>query len=68
MDAGADLSLLSEEFYSSLPNPPKLKQGLKLRLIQIIGAVKVIGYLTIPVFLKDSTNTTIKFLAETYVV
>jgi hypothetical protein len=54
MDAGADLSLISEEFYLKLEERPKLKQGLKLHLIHLTGNAKVIGYVNVPIYLDDN--------------
>ena len=38
LDSSADMTLISEELYSSMKNPPQLRQGMKLKLYQLMDS------------------------------
>ncbi|KZT30106.1 hypothetical protein NEOLEDRAFT_1126933 [Neolentinus lepideus HHB14362 ss-1] len=43
LDSGADLSLMSEEHYNSLPQRPHLRQGLRMKLVHLTGNARIDG-------------------------
>ncbi|KAF9035056.1 hypothetical protein BDZ89DRAFT_1090977 [Hymenopellis radicata] len=61
LDSGADITLLSEEYCLKHGEFPKPRLGMKLRLYQLTGDAKVLGYVRIPL-------TTLCFSTEAYVV
>lgn len=69
LDSGTDVSLISEEVYSSLRNPPHLRQGLKLKLYQLTDAnTNLKGYVGIPVFMTTLKREVLEIMLEAYVV
>lgn len=36
---------MSEEYYNSLEEPPKIKEGLRMKLYHLTGHAKVLGYI-----------------------
>ncbi|KAF8194492.1 hypothetical protein K438DRAFT_1969101 [Mycena galopus ATCC 62051] len=44
LDSGADITLMSEEFFNSIPSLPKPREGLRMRLYALTGKAKVLGY------------------------
>jgi hypothetical protein len=47
LDSGADITLISEDCYKRLCNPPKLRQGMKLKLWALTNNVCIIGYINL---------------------
>ncbi|KZS94732.1 hypothetical protein SISNIDRAFT_409219, partial [Sistotremastrum niveocremeum HHB9708] len=69
LDSGADLSLMSEDYYRSLPSPPPLKRGFKLKLLQLTSSeTRVLGYVNTKVYLLNSLHQRISLDVEAYVV
>ncbi|KZS87040.1 hypothetical protein SISNIDRAFT_420118, partial [Sistotremastrum niveocremeum HHB9708] len=68
-DSGADLSLISEGYYRSLPTPPPLKKGFKLKLLQLTSSeTRVLGYVNTKIYLVNSQGQRISLDVEAYVV
>ncbi|KAK0438199.1 hypothetical protein EV421DRAFT_1906739 [Armillaria borealis] len=68
-DSCADISLISEDFYNSLLNPPPLCQGEKLRLWQLTDGDNTIkGFVHITVLFYSEHNRLIETTVEAYVV
>lgn len=45
LDSGADITLMSEDYYNSVQGLPKLKEGLRMKLYHLTGHAKVLGYI-----------------------
>ncbi|GJE91113.1 hypothetical protein PsYK624_072620 [Phanerochaete sordida] len=69
LDSGADVSLVSSEFYHSLPQRPRLKKGERLKLWQLLDkSAQIDGYITLNLFVRALDGTEIKLQCEAYVV
>ncbi|KAI0749011.1 hypothetical protein BC629DRAFT_1444896 [Irpex lacteus] len=69
LDSGADITLLSAEYYRSLAKPPKLRQGRKMQLWQLTDqAAQIEGYVELPLFVTTQSGETLGLHAEAYVV
>ncbi|KAK7440822.1 hypothetical protein VKT23_016900 [Stygiomarasmius scandens] len=68
LDSGADITLMSEELWKSMPELGKPKQGLRLRLYQLTSEAKALGYVTFPMFMETEEENIVKFEVEAYVV
>ncbi|KAJ3473292.1 hypothetical protein NLI96_g13061 [Meripilus lineatus] len=69
LDSCADISLISEEMYLRLRNPPKLRKGLKFSLWQLTNKdCSMKGYVKLPIFVTTEAGETIGMEAEAYVV
>lgn len=69
LDSGADISLVSAEFYASLHKRPKLRKGRRMELWQLTDkAAKIDGYIELPLYIETDTGETLGLLAEAYVV
>lgn len=68
LDSGADITLMSEEFYKSIPGLPKIKEGLRMKLYHLTGNASVLGYTRTNLFATAIDGTVISFELEAYVV
>ncbi|KAF8164338.1 hypothetical protein BJ912DRAFT_1068412 [Pholiota molesta] len=68
LDSGADITLISEDFYNSLTDVPELKEGLRMKLYHLTGHAKVLGYTRTTLFAPATDNTIVSFEMEAYVV
>ncbi|KAF9046788.1 hypothetical protein BDZ89DRAFT_942022, partial [Hymenopellis radicata] len=68
LDSGADITLISEDFCLENGHFPKPKDGLKLKLYQLTGDAKVLGYIRVPMYVKSIGDETLCFSVEAYVV
>ncbi|KAF8212543.1 hypothetical protein K438DRAFT_1566862 [Mycena galopus ATCC 62051] len=69
LDTCADITLISEEFYHSLPKCPPIQEGIHIRLIQLMQEESGIqGFVTIPLFVRTEEGDEIETEAEAYVV
>lgn len=69
LDSGADISLISAEYYSKLKKPPKLRKGRRMDLWQLTSkATKIDGYVELPLFIETESGEKVGLTAETYVV
>jgi hypothetical protein len=50
IDSGSDITLISRKALEALTNPPKLKAGNDVRLIQVTGRSSISGYVNIDLF------------------
>ena len=51
LDSGADITLMSEDFWSSIPGLLKPKDGLRMKLYHLTGSTKVLGYIHTTLFM-----------------
>ncbi|KAA1478213.1 hypothetical protein DENSPDRAFT_742154, partial [Dentipellis sp. KUC8613] len=69
LDSCADISLISEQCYLSLSNRPPLRQGMKLKLLQLTSKeTRLKGYVQLPVFVLSKDGQLLELEAELYVV
>nr|GAT42354.1 predicted protein [Mycena chlorophos] len=68
LDSGADITLMSEEFWASLPDRPKPREGAQMRLYHLTGVAKILGYVRTKLFMTDVNGQVISFELEAYVV
>ena len=68
LDSGADITLMSEDFWSSIPGLPKPKEGLRMKLYHLTGSAKVLGYIRTTLFMPRENGSFISFDLEAYVV
>ncbi|KZV65280.1 hypothetical protein PENSPDRAFT_737843 [Peniophora sp. CONT] len=70
LDSGANLSLISESLYKSLGEyAPALCKGMRLSLMQLTSSdVKVLGYVTVPLFCRTDSGRILEFELEAYVI
>jgi hypothetical protein len=67
LDSGADISLMSEEFWIAL-GLPKPREGIQMSLYHLTGQAKVLGYIKCPIFMVTTEGEVVRFELEAYVV
>ena len=69
LDSGADITLISEEFFASLKNQPKIQQGMRMKLWQLTDDnCELKGFVRIPIFMQTNDGICIETEAEAYIV
>src|SRR6266849_3208392 len=68
LDSGADITLMSEEFWAALPDRPTPKEGVRMKLYHLTGQAKVLGYIKTKLFMTTFDGTTVEFDLEAYVI
>ncbi|THU89065.1 hypothetical protein K435DRAFT_619841, partial [Dendrothele bispora CBS 962.96] len=68
LDSGVDITLISEDYWKKLGTLPKPKVGLRMKLYQLTGEAKILGYVRFPTFMMSTDNVWIQFDTEAYVV
>ncbi|RDB29278.1 hypothetical protein Hypma_014871 [Hypsizygus marmoreus] len=69
LDSGADITLISEDFYKSLKSPPPIQRGMRLKLWQLTDTDTAIqGFVRIPIIVEDNKGRLLESEAEAYVV
>ncbi|KAJ7503818.1 hypothetical protein B0H11DRAFT_1710674, partial [Mycena galericulata] len=68
LDSGADITLMSEEFFNSLVGLPKPKEGLRMKLYALTGEAKVLGYTRFTMYALAADGVLVSFEVEAYVV
>jgi hypothetical protein len=68
LDSGADIMLMSEEYWESIPELPKPKEGLQIKLYHLMGDARVLGYVKTTLFMEAKDGTVISFDLEAYIV
>jgi hypothetical protein len=51
LDSGADITLISEDFYNALEHWPKLQKGMKLNLFELTNQAKILGFINLRIFI-----------------
>lgn len=68
-DSGADVSLISLEYYRTLNNPPAIKTGMRMKLWQLTDKEsKIEGYITMPIFTMSEWGEPIETEVKAYLV
>ncbi|KAJ3730730.1 hypothetical protein C8R42DRAFT_557006, partial [Lentinula raphanica] len=68
LDSGADITLMSEDYYLSRNDLSKLKSGLRMNLYHLMGEAKVLGYVRFPLYAQSKEGPWLCFDTEAYVV
>ncbi|KAJ7595242.1 hypothetical protein C8J56DRAFT_883467 [Mycena floridula] len=66
LDSGADITLISEEFFSKLKGLPAPKIGLRMKLFSLTGNAKVLGYTHFDIEVEVTNGSTVIFAVEAY--
>ncbi|KAL1658247.1 hypothetical protein GGF50DRAFT_38893, partial [Schizophyllum commune] len=68
MDSGADITLMSEEFFEKVGTLPPYREGLRMKLYHLTGAAKVLGFTTFTMYARTKAKKLVSFEVEAYVV
>ena len=68
LDSGADITLMSEEFWKQIGTLMKTKEGMRMKLYHLTGHTKVLGYVKMRLYMQTTDGTWICFELEVYVV
>ena len=69
LDSCADVTLISEEFFLSLKQAPKVKQGMRMQLWQLTDKDSSLkGFVTIPIIMQSEEGVLLESEAEAYIV
>lgn len=66
-DSGADITLVSQEVLKKMEDPPKIKTGQPLNLVQVTGNAELKGFVTFPIFI-DTDQGLVELSLDAYVV
>jgi hypothetical protein len=67
IDSGSDITLISRKVLNLLSNPPKIKQGHNVNLIQVTGTSSISGYVNLDLFFQTEDGP-VKLNVDAYVV
>jgi hypothetical protein len=67
IDSGSDITLISEKCLSTLSNPPKVRSGQRVNLVQVTGKSSISGYIVTPLIFYTSEGP-VEISIEAYVV
>ncbi|RDB19963.1 hypothetical protein Hypma_012730 [Hypsizygus marmoreus] len=67
IDSGSDITLISQKTLDSLISKPKIRQGQKIKLIQVTGTSSISGFVTLDLFFHTPQGP-IKLSVEAYMV
>ncbi|KAG6914428.1 hypothetical protein DXG01_000400 [Tephrocybe rancida] len=68
LDSGADITLMSEDYWKELADTPAIKEGIHMKLYHLTGHAKVLGYIKIPMYTATTDSKFISFELEAYIV
>ena len=68
LDSGADITLMSEEFWKQMGTLMKPKEGMRMKLYHLTGHTKVLGYIKTWLYMQATDGAWICFELEAYVV
>ena len=68
LDSGADITLISEEFWKSMTDSPRLREGMRMKLYHLTGGAKVLGYIKTELYATAQDESIVSFELEAYVV
>ncbi len=66
-DSGADITLVSQEVLKKMKDPPRIKTGQPLNLVQVTGNAELKGFVTFPIFI-DTDQGPVELSLDAYVV
>ncbi|KDQ28701.1 hypothetical protein PLEOSDRAFT_1013472, partial [Pleurotus ostreatus PC15] len=70
LDSGADITLMSQEYWNSLPTNvrPPLRSGSKVHLQQLTCSATILGYVNTCIYVRSESEQLIQFDIEAYIV
>lgn len=70
LDSGANISLMSEGFFYTLPDSvrSKMKMGQRIKLFELTGEAKIKGFVKTPILLQATDRNWTRFDAEFHIV
>ncbi|GLB45785.1 hypothetical protein LshimejAT787_2900130 [Lyophyllum shimeji] len=68
LDSGADITLMSEEYWKSIPGLPTPKEGMRIKLYHLTGHTKVLGYIKTTLYAETADHRMVSFELEAYIV
>ncbi|KAF9024545.1 hypothetical protein BDZ89DRAFT_954620, partial [Hymenopellis radicata] len=68
LDSGADITLMSEDFFNLRRDLPPLKDRMRIKLYQLTAGAKILGYTTFTYITKITEGKDVSFEVEAYVV
>ena len=68
LDSGADIMLISEEFWKSMVNTPRLREGMRMKLYHLTSGAKVLGYIKTELYALAWDESIVSFELEAYMV
>ena len=68
LDSGADLTLISEDYYNTVPDLPRPKEGMRMKLYHLTGEASILGYTRFLAYAVTDTGERVCFEVEAYVV
>jgi hypothetical protein len=68
LDSGADITLMSEEFFKTLSGLPQPREGMRMKLYALTGKAKVLGFTRFTMYCKAQDGILVSFEVEAYVV
>ena len=68
LDSGADITLISEDFWKTMTDPPRLREGMRMKLYHLTGGAKVLGYIKTELYATAQDESIVSFELEAYVV
>ena len=60
--------LILEEFWKSMINAPRLREGMRMKLYHLTGGAKVLGYIKTELYALAQDESIVSFELEAYVV
>lgn len=66
-DSGSDITLISSKTLKEMQNPPKVKIGQELGLLEVTGETTIDGYVSLSIFI-DTNKGPVELFVEAYVV
>ena len=66
VDSGSDITLISESHLKSMKNPPKIRTGQKVNLVQLTGAASITGFVSVPIIFSTKSGP-VRMEVEAYV-
>ena len=67
IDSGSDITLISDKQLAELSDPPRIRAGQRINLVQVTGSTKIDGFVAIPLFF-DTPQGPVQLDTEAYVV
>ncbi|KAG6904467.1 hypothetical protein DXG01_009696, partial [Tephrocybe rancida] len=68
LDSGANITLMSEDYWKSIPGLPAPKEGLCIKLYHLTGNVRVLGYIKMMILAETTGHQLASFELEAYIV
>ena len=68
LDSGADITLMSEDFWKQMGTLSKPKEGMRMKLYHLTGHAKVLGFVKTRLYTRATDGAWICFDLEAYVV